>query len=68
MLMTLQPLIAFFRCGYKGNMYFRLVEEMGVDVTAVAFDFSRESLSCTITDTVYLIGNISKLQGTELEG
>lgn len=68
MLMALQLLIAFFRCGYKGKMYFRLVEEMGVDVTAVAFDFSRESLSCTITDTVYLIGNNFELQGTELEG
>jgi len=67
-LITLQPLMAFFRCGYKGKMYFRLVEQMGVDVIAIAFDFSRESLSCTITDTVYLIGNISKLQGTELEG
>lgn len=66
--MTFLPLIAFFRSGDKGDMYIRLIEEMGIEVIAVAVHFSTGRLSCMITDTVYLIGDNSEFHRAEVVG
>jgi len=49
-------------------MDIRLIKEMGINVIVVTVDFSTGSLSCTITDTIYLFGNNSELDGAEVVG
>jgi hypothetical protein len=45
-----------------------LIEEMGIEVIAVAVDLAAGGLSCTITDTVYLIGDGSEFDWAEVVG